>query len=175
MKFVPFTVHVRVTPARGKRFEYLRDLAKLSSLVYNAIVGISGVHVATPGGGQNIQSGDENSRGGLGSFANATAAKPQIGNAPAQLMLTGFYESTGVNAPTYANTQRFSGGEVYNGQTQHSNDALPAAAVTTEVGTLKAAMEAAIAVVLPSGVVATIFRMDYQGVLYGDKGFHFPQ
>ncbi len=175
MKFVPFTVHVRVTPARGKRSEYLKDLAKLSSLVYNAMVGIAGLHVATPGGGQNIQSGDENSRGGLGSFANATAAKPQIGNSPAQLMLTGFYESDNPNAPTYANVQRFSGGEVYSGPAQHSADALPAATVTTEVGTLKAAMEAAIATVLPVGVTATIFRMDYQGVLYGDKGFHFPQ
>lgn len=175
MKFVPFTVHIRVTPTRGKRFEYLRDLAKLSSLVYNALLDVSGLHLATPGGGQNIQSGNEATRGGLGSYANGTAAKPQIGNAPAQLMLTGFYESSNSNVPTYANVQRFSGGEVYSGPTQHSADALPAAAVTTEVGTLKTAMETAIDAVMPSGMTYKIFRLDYQGVVYGDKGFHFPQ
>lgn len=176
MPFVPFTIHVRVVPARpGKRFEYIRDLQKLSVLAYKAFTGISGVNVATPGGGQSQSMGDYDRRGGLGGFAQGTACKPQIGANPAQLMITGFYESANDPPQTYATTQRISGGDVFSGYAQHANDAVPAAAVATEVKTLKDAVETALAANLPVGATYEVFKIDYAGVVYGDKGIHFPR
>jgi hypothetical protein len=176
MKFVPFTVHVRVVPVRpGKRFEHLKDLSKLAVLAYEAIAGISGVNVSTPGGGQNIQLGDPNRRSALGSYAQGTAAKPQIGQAPAQLMLMGYYQSEAANSQTYADQQRISGGEIYTGPGQHSNDAMPSTTLNAEVKALKTALEAALTSGLPAGAEYSIFRLDYSGVVFGDKGFHFPR
>lgn len=176
-KQVPFTVHIRVVPDRGtgKRFEYLRDLQKLAVLAYEALTNVSGVQVATPGGGATQSLGDYNSRGGLGGFANATACKPQIGAAPAQLMITGFYESSTPNTPTHADIQRISGGEVYTGPVAHSNTEGPAAGVNTEVSALKSGIEQALVATLPEGATYEVFRIDYAGVVYGDKGYHFPR
>jgi hypothetical protein len=176
-KQVPFTVHIRVVPdrANGKRFEYIRDLQKLAVLAYEVITNISGVQAATPGGSVTQSMGDYNRRGGLGGFANAAACKPQIGAAPAQLMLTGFYEVSGNNTPTHAEIKRFSGGEIYEGSVAHSNTAGPTSTINTEVRALKTAIEAALASGLPDGAVYEVFRLDYAGVIYGDKGYHFPQ
>ncbi len=175
MKFVPFTVHIRVVPARpGKKFEHLQALNKLGVLAYDAISQISGVNVATPGGGQNVQLGDPNRRGALGSYAQGTATKPQIGQTPAQLMLTGFYESSSENNQTYADQQRISGGAVYTGPGSHSHDAMPTSTVNSEVAALKTDLEAALATGLPADAEYQIFRLDYSGIVFGDRGFHFP-
>ena len=80
-KYVPFTIHIKVVPERpGKRFEYIRSLQKAAVLVYDQLVALSGFQFATPGGGQAQQFGDIEQRGGLGSYASATAIKPQIGH-----------------------------------------------------------------------------------------------
>ncbi len=174
---VPFTVHIRVVPnrANGKRFEYIRDLQKLALLAYEAITNVSGVQAATPGGGVTQSLGDYNRRGGLGGFANATACKPQIGASPAQLMITGFYLQSDNNEPTHAEIQRISGGEVYSGPVAHSNTGGPTTAVNTGVSALKSGIEQALNNTMPDTAVYEIFRIDYAGVVYGDKGYHFPQ
>ncbi len=176
-KQVPFTVHIRVVPDRGngKRFEYLRDLQKLAVLAYEAIRNIAGVNPAMPGGGHTQGLGDYNRRGGLGGFAQGAAAKPQIGAAPAQLMLTGFYESSLPNTPTHTDIQRFSGGEVYTGPAAHPSTGGPATSVNIEVADLKSDIEQALATTMPAGAVYEVFRIDYSGVVYGDKGHHFPR
>lgn len=175
-KQVPFTVHIRVVPDRGngKRFEYIRDLQKLAMLAYEGLSTVPELQVATPGGGATLSLGDYNRRGGLGGYANATAAKPQIGASPAQLMLTGFYESGNINSPTHPDVQRISGGEVYTGPTAHSNKAGPTAMVDSEVATVKGLIEGALAEYLPEGAAYEVFRLDYAGVIYGDRGYHFP-
>lgn len=174
-KFVPFTLHVRVVPARGKRFEYIRDLQKIATLVYDGLIGLSGFKFATPGGGQSMQTADIQRRGGLGSYSQGTAVKPQFGQTPAQLMITGFYVSSAENAQPYANTQRISGGTVYSGPAAHPYDAVPSATITTEVKALKSSITAAITDALPVGVEFSIFRIDYSGIVFGNGGFHFPQ
>lgn len=175
-KFVPFTVHIRVTPVRpGKRWEYIRDLQKMGILVYSEIVNLSGVHVATPGGGQASQFSDIVQRGGLGDMAAGMAVKPQIGQVPAQLMITGFYESSANNIQQYNDFQRISGGEVYEGPGAHSNDAVPVSTINTEAKTLKTSLEGAITTALPAGITFSIFRLEYAGIIFGDKGFHFPK
>jgi hypothetical protein len=176
-KFVPFTVHVRVTPDRpGKRFEYIRDLQKLAILAFDGLASISGVTVADPGGGQQSSFGEIHNRGpALSSLARGCAVKPQMGNSPAQLMLTGFYSVSASNVQPHASTQRISGGTTYTGYTQHSNDSIPVAAVQTQVKALKTALAAALTTSFPANVTFKIFRIEYQGIVFGNKGFHFPQ
>jgi len=176
MKMVPFTVHIEVVPERpGKRFEYLRSLSKISVLVYDALAAVTDLHVAQPGGGQNAQFGDIDRRAALGSYASGTAIKPQFGETPAQLMLTGFYEVDAENVQQWSNTQRFSGNEVYSGAVAHANDATPQTATDNEVKALKTALESAINGAMPAGITWRIFRLDYAGIVYGDRGFHFPR
>jgi hypothetical protein len=173
---VPFTVHIKVIPKRpGTRWSHLRDLQKIAVLAHHGLAAVSGVTVAEPGGGQHAQFADIDRRGSQGSFARGTAAKPQIGNSPAQLMLTGFYQVATNNNQAVASTQRISGGKTYTGYVQHPNDAVPASAVLTQVKALKTALTSALTSALPSSVSFSIFRLEYQGIVYGNKGYHFPQ
>jgi hypothetical protein len=175
-KFVPFTVYVKVVPARaGKRWEYMRDLQKMAVLVFDKLITLEGFQFATPGGGQAQQMGDIQRRGALGSFANGTAVTPQFGQTPAQLKIAGFYLSTASNLQQYANTQRISAGVVYSGPDSHSNDGMPVATINNEAKTVRDTLRTAIAEALPAGTVFSIFKLDYSGVVYGDRGFHFPQ
>lgn len=180
-RFVPFTVHIRVVPARpGKRFEYIRALQKIAHLVYGALAGMANVEVAAPGGGQQ-QSFGGTDHGGWGGYVDGTAIKPQFGETPAQLQLTGFYQASGDNNQTYSNEQVFHGsvGGADVGLTgpmgAHNWDATPTATIDSEVKTLKAAMIAAITAALPGNIAFHIFRLDYSGIIYGDRGFTFPQ
>jgi hypothetical protein len=176
MKLVPFTIHIRIVPDRpGKRWEYIRAMQKIAVFAYDAIINVSGVHSATPGGGQNLSIGDINRRGALGGFANGTAVKPQIGQSPAQLMLTGFYESTAANVQPYSDQSRISGGEWYSGPGKHTNDAMPSSTFDSEVKSLKLGVEAALTANLPNGTEYNVYRIDYAGLIYGDRGFHFPR
>ena len=78
MRFVPFTAHLKVTPFNGKRFEYIRDLQKISELVYNGIVAASNVNVATPGGGQH-RNYTGTQAGGYGGYVNGCPVKTKFG------------------------------------------------------------------------------------------------
>ncbi len=179
-RWVPFTVHIRIVPRRpGKRWEYIRSLQKLSVLIYNSFSALGGFQFAQPGGGQAQQFGEINHRGGYGDYSDGMAIKFQIGQSPSQLMITGFYNSTAPNLQAYADHQLISGGRVAGGTTwsgpgPHSNDATPVATIDSEVKTVKAALKAAITSAIPSGITWTIFRIDYNGVIYGIGGFHFP-
>ena len=175
-KYVPFVVHVRVVPERpGKRFEYVRSLQKLGVLAHDAIKGIANVTVAEPGGGQHQEMGNMDTRGGLGGHAAGTAVKPQIGQSPAQLMLAGFYTSANKNVQEYAEQRRISGGTNYDGPGDHPWDAMPVASYNTDVKTLKDAIHDALEIAFPAGTIFSIFRIDFAGIVYGDRGFHFPQ
>lgn len=175
-KWVPLTVHIRVVPVRpGKRWEYIRALQKLAVLAYEELRTLSGFQFAIPGGGQGQQFGDINRRGGFGEFAQGMAIKPQMGEVPSQLSITGFYQSSGANLQTYASHQVISGGEIYTVYDAHSNDALPTSTVNAEVKTVKTAIEGALVTAFPVGTVYDVFRIDYSGIVFGDKGFTFPQ
>jgi hypothetical protein len=53
---------------------------------------------------------------------------------------------------------------------------MPSTNVNDEVKALKAIINTAIANPnLPSSANAKLFRLDYNGVIYGDRGFHFPR
>jgi len=176
-RFIPFTVYVSVVPRQGygKRFEQIRDIQKLSILIYDEILSISGIQVALPGGGQSSQLSDINRRGGLGGYANGTAVKLQMGESPAQLALTGFYEVNEANSQPWNDYQLISGGETLTGPGPHPCDAVPITSFNTNVKSLKNSFESAITAALPASIVWKIFRIDFGGAIYGDRGFHFPR
>jgi hypothetical protein len=172
MKWVPFTVHIKISPINvGKRFEKWRDMQKIANSVYEAIELLSYaniISIASPGGGQ------QSSSNGMSSLKNGTAVKPQFGETPAQLQITGFFNSVSKNIQPHSELKRIHAGDVVSGQNQHSWESNPSSNVNNEVAILKTALEASIADALPD-LTYKIFRIDYSGVIYGDRGYHFPQ
>ena len=182
-RWVPFTLHIRIVPTHGsgatdaklksKKFEYVRDMQKTASLMYNSIESISGVELALPGGGQqrSLYGSDHDNSG----MVNGTAVKPQFGETPAQVMITGFVSDAGLkNIQHYTEVQRISGGETYEGFVPNSAVENPVAHLDNLVSTLKSDVESALTADLPPGIVYNIFRLEMSGVTYGDRGYHFP-
>lgn len=174
MRFIPFTVHIKVIPFNGKRFESIRDLQKISELVYEGILNASNTNVATPGGGQHRNYTGTQS-GGLGGYVNGCAVKPQFGETPAQLMITGFHEVSTKNEPNYTDKEVFHTGQDLEGIGSHNYDATPKSSVDDGVKALKTSLESAINVEVSGLFDYKIFRIDYNGIIYGDRGFHFPR
>jgi hypothetical protein len=148
-------------------------MQKIATLIYQGIENEATITPAIPGGGQHLSNAGF-SGGGMGGMVQGMAVKPQIGEAPAQAMLTGFYDSSEPNAQPHPEKMLISGNEVWEGPGASGWNANPETNVDTEVAALKTALEAAITAVLPGGVEFQIFRIDYSGVVYGDKGYHFP-
>ena len=179
-KWVPFTAHIRIEPRYGstvfknKRFEYWRDMQKLAVFAYEELIKETSLNIANPGGGQQTsRSGFEN--GGVGGMTPGTAVKPQIGQSPAQLMITGFQISTAQNIQPYPEYMVFSGGEILEGPGAHSWDSIPVKTINDEVAELKATLISALTTGFPPGTVFSVFRIDYSGIVYGDRGYTFPR
>lgn len=179
-RWIPFTAHVRIVPQRGsgilktKRFETIRDAQKIASMMFEALESNSNFSLAEPGGGQQ-QSFYGTDRGGLSGLTRGMAVKPRIGESPAQTMITGFWSTTTPNAQPHPEHQRISGGDIYTGPaTAIPWSQNPVSTVDTIVSALKLAMETAFAVNLPGGIDYDIFRLDVNGVIYGDRGYTFP-
>jgi hypothetical protein len=179
-KWVPFTLHVRIVPARGsgalktKRFETVRDAQKTATLMFDALENEVNINIAEPGGGQH-QSFLGSGRGGMGGLTRGFAVKPQMGQVPAQTMITGFWNDGSPNDQPHPEHQRISGGETFTGPAPaHPWEANPVSQTDAMCTNLKNTVEAAFAIALPGGVEFKIFRIDISGVVYGDKGHHFP-
>lgn len=179
-KWVPFTLHVRIVPARGsgllktKRFETVRDMQKIATLMFDALENEADINMAEPGGGQH-QSFLGSGRGGMGGLTRGLAVKPRIGESPAQTMITGFWNDGSPNDQPHPEHQRISGGDTYTGPaTGVPWSANPVTQTDAMAVNLKNTVEAAFGASLPGGVSFQIFRLDISGVIYGDKGYHFP-
>ena len=179
-KWVPFTMHVRIVPSRGsgvlktKRFETVRDMQKIATLMFDALEDEASINMAEPGGGQH-QSFLGSSRSGMSGLTRAFAVKPRIGESPAQAMITGFWNDATPNNQPHPEHQRISGGDTYTGPAPAIPwSQNPNTAVDDMVTSLKNTVEAAFATDLPSAIIFNIFRIDMSGVTYGDKGYHFP-
>jgi hypothetical protein len=179
MKWVPFTVHIRITPDWGsgelksKRFEMWRDMQKLSTMAYEGLIDESTIQVATPGGGQQTSASGFRA-GGTGGMTAGTATKPQIGESPAQLMITGFYQSSAQNVQPHPERTLIHAGEVVSGPGQHAAESNPTSTTATEVAALKTTLENVLDAAFPAGISYQIFRLDYSGIVWGDRGYHFP-
>jgi hypothetical protein len=174
MRHIPFTAHVKLVPEQpGKRFEYIRSLQKWSHMLYEQLSTVSTLNLADSGGGQHMNFSGGGA-GGMSGIVSGFAVKPQMGETPAQLMITGFYEQTTTDYTTQPTTQRISGGETYTENAAAAPLNNPNTWVDTGVKAVKTLIESAIAVAVPSAIKAKVFRIDYAGVVYGDKGYHFP-
>lgn len=170
--FAPFTAHLRVLPFRGKRFEYIRSLQRLARRVYTALDSNPDLNLAKPGGGQSSQ---------LFNFMNSDyvdgmAIKPQFGETPAQLAITGFFNADGPNTQPHPDKQLIHTGAFVSGAGgAHPYRAAgnPTPAVVSQIKSLKADIEAEIAAELP-GEPIVVFRIDYKGITWGDRGFFWP-
>ncbi len=173
-KWVPFTAHIEITPNRGagKRQEIWRDMQKIATNIYQALSGETTLHLANPGGGQHT-SRSGHGHGGMGGMTAGMAAKPQIGEAPAQVMITGFYESQTPNIQPQPEKQLISTNEIWTGPGATPHLVNPVNTISNEVLACKNTIENAIMTDLPN-LEFEIFRLDYSGITYGDKGYHFP-
>lgn len=176
MRWVPFTAHIRIVPDHGsgvlnsKKFENWRSMQRIAVDMYNALISNSSFNLAIPGGGQQTSRSQFN-LGGNSWAAGGFAVKPQIGQAPAQVMITGFYDVDSSNAQIYQEQQIISGNEIYTGAAKASATHNP----TTDAGVkaLRNAIDAEFEAAL-NNVIYSIFRIEYSGVIYGDRGYHFP-
>lgn len=174
MKFTPLTISIKIIPPiPGKRFENIAALSNAAIIAYNTLKDLPDYQFAIPGGGHNHQISDYTQRSGLGSYVNGTAAKPQIGANPAQLVLTGFYRSALSNIQTYEEHTIFAGGSTYT-STAKTRITAPDSTIDDEVKTIKNDIETALNSVLPAEYEYSIFRIDYAGIVYGDRGYNFP-
>jgi hypothetical protein len=175
MRWVPFTAFIKIVPslANGKRFEIIRNAQKLSIALFEELPNFDGgkFQLSSPSGGQ--QNGMTNGAA-LSSFANGTAYKPQFGQSPAQLTLTGFFSSDAPNAYTQPNVMKFSGNEIYTGQGSHLNEVMPTSTVFSEVSDILLILRNACNAAFPASVPFSVFRLEYNGLVFGDRGLTFP-
>lgn len=172
----PFVAHFRIVPYRNKRYETIRAMQRLAKFIYSGADGTTGLlgnanlSIAAPGGGQHMSFSDnQNSM-----YQDGLAIKPQFGETPAQLMIAGFYLLSTANDLPHAEKTVTHVGEYITGaggaQPYRSN---PTATVAAEVVALKAIFDAVLAAEVP-GEGVTLFRLEYKGIIFGDRGYTYP-
>lgn len=179
MKWIPFTAHVRVRPSYGstelknKRMEYWRDMQKLAVLAHQELATEPSIEIANPGGGQhwNTSAVEDAAKGGM---ASGLAVKPQIGQTPSQMNVVGFHRVDRKNIQPHPEMTVFHAGEVRTAARNRPWVANPVSTIEDEVVTLKSTLESAITAALPVDTEFSIFRIDYSGIIYGDRGYTFP-
>ena len=174
MKWTPFTAHISVTPIQGKRFVHIRSLQKLAVEFYDALSQENDLNISAPGGGQyDSTTGFNNSA--MSQMAFGSAIKPQFGDYPAQLMITGFYHSSSENLTTNDEINIFSANQGNLGSLFAPHVNVPKSYINSEVKTLKTLLDSVIASPnLPLYANAKVHRLDYSGIIFGNRGFHFP-
>lgn len=168
MAQIPFTIHIRVVPARGKRFVYVRDLQKIAVNIFDELADDTALNLAAPGGGQHRM------YGGFTGYADGFAIKPQIGQAPAQLQITGFYDDAAVPAQAHPDTQVLHTGTAGTGPMGgHLWSVNPRTATDNNAAAIKTLFETAATAVLGTSDW-NVFRLEVSGTVYGDRSVHFP-
>jgi hypothetical protein len=148
-------------------------MQKIATLMYDALEDNSSLNLAAPGGGQHQSVGGQG-RGGMGGLTQGTAVKPQFGEAPAQVMIHGVYNANDQNFQPHPEKQLIHAGETLTGPGAIPWIQNPTATTNTGVAALKSAIETDLQANLPAGVTFEVFRIEYSGVVFGDKGYHFP-
>jgi hypothetical protein len=173
MKYVPFTLQIELFPVEpGKRSENTRELQTISRLVYTALSSITTINLAMPGSGQ------EASFGQFDSYTNGLSITPQFGEQPPKLMITAFNLVTtdAISEQPEPQMTIISNGTTWTGYGgQHHWDSLPSTTTETEVKNLKTTLESAINASLPAVYDYKILAINYNGIKWGDRGFHFPK
>ncbi len=187
MKWTPFTLHVSVTPKHdGKRTSLMMSLNKYAQYLYDALGTSADLNIANPGGGQIKRSAEfsgatyyNQTTLVTSSYSNTpgiagTAVKPQFANYPAQLMITGFYNSSSTNSQTEPEIKIIATNETFTGARAANHINTPTATIDSEVKSLKATIDNLLTQYMPDYANAKIYRMEYCGIIYGNRGFTFP-
>lgn len=173
----PFTAYLRVIPTRGKRFETVRSLQRVARLIYggaddiSGLIGNTNIEIARPGGGQasSLNGSDQTD------YHAGCAIKPQFGETPAQISIPGFYKLATANAQPWADRTIVHAGTYFTGAGgAHGYRTNPTTTVAAEVVALKAIINSVISTEVP-GENVTLLRLDYKGIIFGDRGFHLPR
>lgn len=173
----PFTVYFRAAIQGQGRDVRLRYAQRIAIQIYNELIVEDSINLAQPGGGQR-------SGFNLHDFANYSAGlqvKPQFGEAPAQLVITGFYITDSKVEQTYGNLSFLHAGAnvngVVTGVAAQARDSKEVTAVDSEVSALSAIFQTALDTVNATWTDANVslFRLNYKNILFGDSGIHFPR
>jgi len=177
MKWAPFTAHIRISPVTDagdevKRFETWRDMQRIGNHIYSALENTTDLNITEPGGGQ-FSSRSGAGRGGIGGLTRGTAVKPELGDEkfPAQAMISGFH-ATSENLQANQRTL-IHAGEVVTGVGHAFHEELPPIGIQTAMLAMKALIELELDADLPGGVEYTIYRIDYAGIIFGNRGHSF--
>jgi hypothetical protein len=148
-------------------------MQKIGTLIFEGLEASASLNISEPGGGQHQSFGGQGRSGNSG-LTRGTAVKPQMGEVPAQAAITGFFNANDLNAQPHPEKQLIHAGEVVTGPGSSPSLQNPATATDTGCAALRSELETRILANLPVGIIFEIFRIDYAGVVYGDKGYHFP-
>lgn len=172
-RWIPFTAHIRIVPERDSRTTTIRSLQKIAADVYDELVTDTDLSLATPGGGQAKSYGPQ--LGGIGSMVNGMAVKPQMGQTPAQLSISGFITSSTDNTAPVPDKTVIHAGETMTGYGgNHHWDSLPKSGTNTIAASLRTKLRSALTDALGASADWQVFRLDVAGVVYGDRGLHIP-
>lgn len=174
-----FVAHFKITfspptsaSQKVKRQERLGDMRKIAREIYAAVDAVDAIQLAIPGGGQPATAG------AFSGYEMGGAIKPQMGNFPAQVMLVGFYDvGSDSEAPPYSDRNVIVANEAVTGYGgQNLCVANPTTVIDTEVKALRTAINSAfVSYGLSDAFEVTWHRLEYKGVLFGDRGLHFPR
>jgi len=171
-KWVPFTAYFTANQEGDKRFEKIRNMQKIAVYLFEGLADNENLSLANPSGGQQFN-GSGRAKGGNSSYAAGCGTIPKFGQAPAQLSLTGFYKSTSTNTSPHPVNQLISSGTTYEGNNAALWENNQNTTINSEVLALKTIFENAIDE-LPGWVTVTVNRINYSGILFGNRGIHFP-
>lgn len=180
MAKIPFTMYAQIYPeyGNGKRFEIQRSRERIAWLIQkNLIANFSDGNIALPGGGGYATVVDRTTADdGFSTHVDIVAVKPQFGNDPDMVTVTGFVDTELIGESDdvpYPSMNVISGNEYHSGPATGAPGWTVATEPTTDnedlVVALKSALEAAI-----TDVTVLIIKMEVNGVLYGRGGYHFP-
>lgn len=172
-RWLPFTVHFKIHPKRPeKRFERVRDLQMIGNHIYDALVVLTQLNLARPGGGQVRNDGQ------WSNLSYGAAVKPQFGETPPQAMITGFYDagSSTASAPQPQTQLLHTNAWVTGPYNQTPFISPPSSTILTQVKTLKELLETTVNDALPANVdPVSVFRLDFADTVFGDRGQHWPR
>ena len=183
MRWVPFVATFKLFPAHpGSRFENRRELERIGRWLYSALSLAPQLQLALPGGGQ-ARPDDNLVSNQFSNMSNACAVKPGFGNTPPQAMVAGFYSTTPSpdslvgtdNVQPWPLMQLICCNNVSTGNRANRSISTPSPSIDAEVKALRALMEANINATIPATITYTTWKIDYAGILYGDRGFTFPR
>jgi hypothetical protein len=171
--FIPFTVHLRFAIEGQTRLERFRFAQKIAQSFREDIAVQSELTLAEPDGGQS-------SLVNLYDFSDVkygTKFRPQFGEQPPMIVLSGFHEVTQNNESPYFNRYQIVGSRLLGGPVSGKlAETVGVPTNTDSLNDLRTLLQTAIDSVNTTwGAHLSVFQIEYQGVLYGDRGQHFPQ